>query len=276
MITVFGAAAGADGPAAAAPRRRRRAPAPAIVPSRSASTRAASSTIGPREVLTRMRSRASSAPSSSRADQAAASGRRARGGSSRRRERAKSSSLGRRARTPTSAARASVRFWLHARRPSRRPAPTRATRAPRLPRPSTPRVLPCEAEAACSPAACPRGSAVLRGHAPDSARISAQVSSAVGYGSPPRAAHGDAALGRGLDVDRRVAHAGGDESLRFGSRSRTDRAKRACARASRSRRRTPASRATSSSASARWSGKNYHVVPAGKRRQSAMRRATFW
>ena len=53
MSTVFGARAQRMVRRAAARGRRRRAPAPAIVPSCSASSSAASSTIGPREVLTR-------------------------------------------------------------------------------------------------------------------------------------------------------------------------------------------------------------------------------
>ncbi len=188
-------------------------PAPAIVPSWSARISAASSTMGPREVLTRYALRfmrpSSRAPMSPRVR------------SPRTRwietksERASSSSLGVSV-APTSAARSAVRFWLHASTSISKARPTFATREPSVPSPSTPSVLPFRP----SPTVvCQRPSRVARSSAGmrrASARISPHASSAVGYGSPAVPQTSDAALGRRLHVDGGIAHARGDEELELG------------------------------------------------------------
>ncbi len=81
---------------------------------------------------------------------------------------------------PHSRARASVMFWLQAMRFMSKASPTLATRAPSLPRPRMPSVLPFSpsAKPACQPPSCMARSS--RGICFISDRISAQVCSAAG------------------------------------------------------------------------------------------------
>ena len=117
---------------------------------------------------------------------------------------------------PRSAARSAVRFWLQAITSMLERRADRATCAPRLPRPSEAERLAAELgpDVVCQPpsrsARSSRGICrTARGSAPRPARRSARQRRAC------RRRH--AALARGLEVDRGVAHAGGDEEPQVGS-----------------------------------------------------------
>ena len=147
-----------------------------MAPRPSASISAASSTMGPREVFT------SVAVGFMRASSGRPTRWRVRSESTRwmltTSAVAKSSSLSTR-RAPCSAARSSVRLALQATTSMPKACPTRATRVPMLPRPRSPSVRPSRSAptAVCQPPA--RTEATSPGRRRATARMSAQVSSAV-------------------------------------------------------------------------------------------------
>ena len=187
--------------------------APPSRPSCSAATRAASSTSGPREVLT------SSAAGFIAASSAAPTTPRDRSDSTRCRvttSDAREQLCLATGSTPAARAASASRCWLQAITDMPNAWPTAATRLPSRPSPTTPSVAPSRSvpSPSCQPPS--RRWRSSAGMPLASASSSAQVCSTVGAVSAAGAADDDPALPRGLDVDRDVLPAGGDQQPQVG------------------------------------------------------------
>ena len=269
MSTVRGAVRSGWSPAAARCRRRRE-PAPPIVPACSASTSASSSTIGPREVLTRSAVGFIRARSSAPIRPAGALGQQrwivttsdvreqlvlARPGGRRPRRRV----VGVEVLAPGDD--------VHAER-----QPERATGCPSPPSPTTPERAAGEVARRGCAASRRRARRVLRrgrGGPREDERPGHLHGGAVGA-APPVPADGDAELACRGDVDGRVAPARSSPAAggSAAARGRSARERR-CARAWPRRRRRARGPRRAASASPRCSAKNDHLVGPGAASQSA-------